>query len=309
MAENSPIPDANINPALRFLHLPQPDLSEDTPSDNEELPPAGTIRQTDDDHSDPNNTIFSGPVGPMVANLLITDLTPFGQFLKANMELSDESELKLDHFCSPHPHEERLAMLYAMILSNQDLLRGMRKTASKNWEISMELQHTMRELQVQGLPPDNEPSRVTQVLSKIQAKLTQFRSVLKEKVMQSQTSKGTNFKNIGDLAGVLIKNTKIPRTQELYMRLAFLRFLLSSESGINLTDEEKFWVNVDNTLEHSLNHCYVEDKKKYGEPLGEGHQTLHLDNAAPWIKTINKNAKSVPKGASITGSRKQLREE
>ncbi len=40
----------------------------------------------------------------------------------------------------------------------------------------------MRELQVQGLPPDNKPSRVTQVLSKIRAKLTQFRSVLKEKV-------------------------------------------------------------------------------------------------------------------------------
>ncbi len=100
MAENSPIPDANINPALCFLHWPQPDLSEDAPSDDEELPPAGTIRQTDDDHSDPNDTIFSGPVGPMAANLLITDLTPFGQFLKANMELSDESELKLDHFCS-----------------------------------------------------------------------------------------------------------------------------------------------------------------------------------------------------------------
>lgn len=43
-------------------------------------------------------------------------------------------------------------------------------------------QRTMRELQVQGLPPDNEPSRVMQVLSKIRVKLTQFRSVLKEKV-------------------------------------------------------------------------------------------------------------------------------
>ncbi len=140
MAESSPIPDANINPALQFLHLPQLDLSEDASSDDEELPPSGTIRQTDNDSSDPDNTIFSGPVGPMMPNLLITDLTPFGQFLKANMELSSESELKLDHFCSvslislscltvilrlflqPHPHKECLAMLYATILSNQDLL-------------------------------------------------------------------------------------------------------------------------------------------------------------------------------------------
>lgn len=40
-------------------------------------------------------------------------------------------------------------MLYATILSNQDLLRGMRKTASKNWEISMELQVRMLVFEVE----------------------------------------------------------------------------------------------------------------------------------------------------------------
>ncbi len=60
----------------------------------------------------------------------------------------------------------------------------------------------------------------------------------------------------------------------------------------------------------SLNSCYQADKQKYGEPLGDGHQTMSLDNVAPWIKVVNKNAWSVVKGAATAGvSQKRRRNE
>lgn len=48
--------------------------------------------------------------------------------------------------------------------------------------ITVHEQRAMRELQVQGLPPDTEPARITQVLSLIRKQLTTFRAVIKEKV-------------------------------------------------------------------------------------------------------------------------------
>ncbi|PBK81506.1 hypothetical protein ARMGADRAFT_1039296 [Armillaria gallica] len=324
MAKSSP-PDSHIHPSLRFLTASQP-MPMDDSGEDEDLPPAGEVRR-----SDKMAAVHAvATAGPM----FVTDLTSFSQYIKANIELSTESMLKLDAFCSPHALEKCIAIMYATTLSNQDMLRAMRKTVNKTWEISGELKnkiwsyvrvfllspnlscyrgnimesalHAMHELQVQGLPPDTELARITQVLSLICKQLTTFRTVIKEKVMVSQTPNGAPIKNIGDLAGALIKNTELPCTQDLYMRLVFLRFLMSPESGINLDNDEQFWLSVDDTLKtyrssgeaqmmQSLNSCYQADKQKYGELLGDGHQTMSLDNVALWIKVVNKNAQSVVK--------------
>lgn len=42
-------------------------------------------------------------------------------------------------FSQPHALEERIAIMYATTLSNQDMLQAMRKTVNKTWEISGEL--------------------------------------------------------------------------------------------------------------------------------------------------------------------------
>lgn len=93
MAESSPPPDSHIHPSLHFLTASQP-MPMDDSSEDEDLPPAGEVQRSDE-----MATVHAAATaGPM----FVTDLTLFSQYIKGNMELSEELMLKLDAFCSVH---------------------------------------------------------------------------------------------------------------------------------------------------------------------------------------------------------------
>ncbi|KAK0493961.1 hypothetical protein EDD18DRAFT_1107479 [Armillaria luteobubalina] len=258
MDGSSPPNDSHIHPSLCFL-TPSQTVNTDDSGEDDELPPAGEVRRSGEIGMSPQTAAQASP-GPM----FVMDLTLFSQYIKANMELSGESTLKLDAFCSPHTLEECLAIMYTTTLNNQDMLCAMCKTVSKTWEISGEL------------------------MNKIWSYVWVF----------------LLSPNLSCYCGNIVESALAVMKEK--------RFLMSPESGINLDDDEIFWLNIDNTLEtyhssgeaqmtQSLNTCYQADKQKYGKPLGDGHQTMSLKNVASWIKLINKNSQAVVKGVATAG--------
>ncbi|KAF8874152.1 hypothetical protein CPB84DRAFT_1853725 [Gymnopilus junonius] len=268
-------------------------------------------------------------------------LVSVSQVIKGlNLKLSDKGQSTVDHYCMTRDLEERLAIHFALTVSNNDLLQ--RLTKPENWTLSEDLKKnvsifvkafllspkvtsyrgnsadliltTMRDANVSGIPSESDLVPTKELLSTIGSALTTFWNTMKTKIKASTIEKH-KLTNVADLAHDLISNTCIPLTLQLLVRLAWLHFYIKRFIDQNKADT---WAEVDKALEkirkraqteeelsEFFTNYYTEDKKKYGDPATTKHEIMKPRNIPSWIKTIDNHVKNVQSNVVAEGRTKR----
>ncbi|KAJ7227802.1 hypothetical protein C8J57DRAFT_1252331 [Mycena rebaudengoi] len=223
--------------------------------------------------------------------------------------------------------DERQAVLFMHVLQVLDLVKKNEKVSE--WKVSKELgkkigsyaqafvlspsttsyrgvfyaEHilkAMREIGVAGIPSDAEVEARDIVLTAIRNKSISHRNVLKTK-LKASTDKKSDMRNIAVLASKVAAGSKIQLTVQLYQRLAFLRFCLTSYPGLS---DDDFWPKVDEViddyrrnrankteLDQVFNEIYETDKTTYGDPADTEIRTV--DSQDGINMTISKHAGNI----------------
>ncbi|KAF7365643.1 hypothetical protein MVEN_00437900 [Mycena venus] len=219
----------------------------------------------------PSSQVIGSIPGP-------SSLTTFRNLIKRQVKLSDKSMVALDQFIQLRSTEEHDLFLFAHVLELLDITRKIERvdqwvisptlsrkittysqvfmlspqlSAYRGLKLPEHLLSGMRESNVAELPPDSDPVKVDLVVSKIGRQTTQAQNVTKSAVKTS-LEPGSELENIAELAHKLISGTKIKATVQLYIRLAFIRFVMASYPG--LTDDA-FWLQVDECLDKNSKQC------------------------------------------------------
>ncbi|KAJ3523148.1 hypothetical protein NMY22_g11575 [Coprinellus aureogranulatus] len=166
---------------------------------------------------------------------------------------------------------------------------------------------TLRALNVTGIPPEQDQGRAQVVLKVITKALTDARHQVKEEIQASLQSyaehgKGAPGADIASLTHACIGSAKTKATLGLFMRVAFLRWVMAEYPS----KTSKFWDEVDIHLseirrrkktaverETAAKIIYDDDLEKYG-PLNLEFAPTSSERLEEWIKTINRYA-----GASL----------
>ncbi|TEB26328.1 hypothetical protein FA13DRAFT_1795756 [Coprinellus micaceus] len=137
----------------------------------------------------------------------------------------------------------------------------------------------MRSLNVSGIPGEHDVGRVEVILKAITKALTDACHHVKNQIQQS-----LNRLNQG--------TTKVKATLGLFMRIAFLRWVMRSYP----VKPDKFWDQVDVQLDKvrkthpgTLKLLYDEDIAKYGS-LNPDCPSFPLEQVDEWIKTMHRFA-------------------
>ncbi|KAJ6608002.1 hypothetical protein B0H10DRAFT_1816702, partial [Mycena sp. CBHHK59/15] len=145
--------------------------------------------------------------------------------------------------------------------------------------------------------------------------------------------------NIAALANKLLAGTKLKATAQFYVRLAFIRFVMTQYPWLT---EETFWLQVDELIEQNRKDCktpeeldacipclhpafynfiYQKDVKTHGDPADTPYKTVEFNaSATSWQAILHKHSANIqpnPKNtqllaqaataAAVSGSNKKHR--
>ncbi|KAJ3509006.1 hypothetical protein NLJ89_g5451 [Agrocybe chaxingu] len=335
----SSCPDALIDPELLAESDPATALLHSTPTQSswdvtENLTRPGTPIDNDDEtpatntsHQDYSNFSFSTAPG-------MRTLIAFGRLVKQRKKLTDEAETEFDLYCQTEDVEERMALQFVLMLETRDLMKEIQKEDSERWSVSEDLKkdisryvHTfmlsssvtsykgnapevilkmMREHKVNDLPSEKRRRETSDILSTIGKTLTQCRNVTKAKIIASldREKKGADegIRNIADLTAAIIGTTDVNPTLQLYMRVAFLRWIAINYPKV----EDKYWDRVDLVLFQyrtsgktaleltgTFNKMYRDDIAMFGNPADTHHKVTAPKDVADWLLNVDRFAATV----------------
>ncbi|KAJ6611031.1 hypothetical protein B0H10DRAFT_1810418 [Mycena sp. CBHHK59/15] len=115
---------------------------------------------------------------------------------------------------------------------------------------------------------------------------------------------GSVLENIADLTHKLIQGTTIQATLQLYIQVAFIRFIAVKYPWLS---EDTFWLQVDEIIKDNSKQCetkeeldglynfiYQEDIKVHGDPADTEHRTAELnESSTSWQAVVRKHSKKV----------------
>ncbi|KAJ7176871.1 hypothetical protein C8R46DRAFT_45701 [Mycena filopes] len=266
-------------------------------------------------------------------------LVAFGSMVKSRFKFSDKSAVAFDQFMQLQGPEERNVVLFAQILELVDLVRKNEKAdvwtipsalmkkinvytqalilspelnAYRGLNMAEHILKAMRECNLPDVPPEAETADVDLVLSRIREKGTHWRNVLKSLVKTSLEPK-SDLENIAALAHKLVQGGTIKATLQLYVRLAFIRFIMVEYPWLT---EETFWLKVDETIAENAKSCtesgeldqlynlyYQQDIEAHGDPSNTPHQTADFNSTSTtWQTVVRRHSANIqpnPRNAQV----------
>ncbi|KAF7367439.1 hypothetical protein MSAN_00806600 [Mycena sanguinolenta] len=340
--------DENIDPALRAMDNisvdPAANMLEKLRAGNSSAPPSSPGTPANDDDMDEDQLSGMTPISGFT--LGTPSLTPggptlvaFGNAVKHQVKLSEKSAVAFDQFLRLRTPEERNIVLFAHVLELLDISRRNERaeqfvisptlgkkirtytlafflspqlSAYRGPKASEHILNAMRDCKISELPPDSDTTSVQSVLSSIGERATHYRNVIKTTVASS-LQHGSPLKNIAALTSKLVQGSTLKATSQLYIRLAFIRYIMVEYPWLN---EETFWLKVDEVIAQNSKSCetekelnklynlfYKEDIMKHGDPATTAHKTSEFSEVdGGWQGVIRKHSVTVlpnPKGGQI----------
>ncbi|KAJ7509363.1 hypothetical protein B0H11DRAFT_2427747 [Mycena galericulata] len=280
-----------------------------TPGPSESPGPSGDDNMDQDQDTNPPPPHSAFNFAPQIPSL-----TAFGNLVKRQVTLSDKSTNR-----SP---EERSVLLLAHVLELLDLARKNEKaelwvitptlskkinsytqafmysptiTAYRGLSMAEHLLKAMRDSNLAELPAEEETSHCEM-------------TAVKESL---ETDSDTE--NIAALADKLLRGTKVKATVQFYIRLAFIRFVMTDYPWLT---EETFWLQVDELIQKYRKECeteeeldafynfiYQKDLSDHRDPADTVHKTTEFNASGnSWQAYVRKNSANVrpnPKNPTI----------
>ncbi|KAJ6629390.1 hypothetical protein B0H10DRAFT_2208792 [Mycena sp. CBHHK59/15] len=283
---------------------------------------------TGDDNMDQD--IPGTPTAFNFAPLGMSSMAAFGGMVKHQINLTDKSTVAFDQFCQNRSAEERTVIMFAHVLKLLDIIRKNEKaeqwvitstlskkinsyaqafmyspkiTAYRGLNMAEHLLKAMHETHLAELPPEEETTHCEMVLSRIRDKGTHYRNIFKTTIKIS-LEPNSETQNIAALANKLLAGTKLKATAQFYVRLAFIRFVMTQYPWLT---EETFWLQVDEFIEQNRKDCktpeeldvfynfiYQKDVKTHGDPADTPYKTVEFNaSARSWQAILRKHSANI----------------
>nr|GAT42564.1 predicted protein [Mycena chlorophos] len=227
----------------------------------------------------------------------------YGKMLQINT--NQKRALKADAYAIPSTFKPTMkAYSFAYLFGTRSaVFKGEHQAPAKCVMAAMRLNSA----NAPSLPRSDDITGGKVLLAELSSEVTHARNSIKDKAKASMQP-GSKMRNIGALAHAILNGVAdVPITLMVYMKLAFIRFCLSTFQGVSDSD---FWWrlhefrvaaananhggvlnNVD--LIHVLSNVYNDDRNTYGDPAESGYQAVEIAKLSVWHTTLAQQAATV----------------